>query len=654
MRISNLNRKMCGICGKLSYGSRLVDEALLKRMCKSFAYRGPNDEGVFVSSKSQKSKIHVGLGHTRLSVIDLSDAGHQPMCNEEEDIWLVYNGEIYNFKEIKTELEAKGHRFRSNTDSEVIIHLYEDEGISCLKKLNGMFAFGIWDERLQKLWLCRDRLGIKPLVYYWDGHTLIFSSEIKGILCNPDVIKEMDWTSLELYLTFNYIPAPKTIFKNIKKLEVGHYLLAERKTIAIKKYWDISTDNILLKNKLEKSHERIDFYKEKLYRLMEKAVLRRLISDVPLGAFLSGGIDSSIIVGLMARNSERSVKTFSIGYKDLPFFDETKYSREVAKFNKTEHYEFKLSYKDILDSFPTVLEMLDEPFADSSAIPTYAVSQETKRHVTVTLAGDGADELFAGYRIYQGEYLAKYYSALPYVLRERIIEPFINLLPDSRDKRYSEYGRRFKKFVRGMSSSFAERFYSWQEIFPANIRRKLIKRHLQNEIFFQTGQEIISQKLNEFAGDDINRMLYVDVKNSLPGDMLTKVDLMSMRNSLEVRVPFLDHEVVEFAFEMEGDVKLKRLKRKYILMETFKDILPPLLHNRSKWGFEMPIGAWLRKELKFLIDDFLSRDFINKQGFFEYEVIDCLIKKHLSKKMDTSWQLWNLIVFQHWYKKYFL
>ncbi len=646
---------MCGICGKLSYGGVQVDEALLRRMCRSLVYRGPDDEGVFVSSnsESQNSKVQVGLGHTRLRVIDLSDAGHQPMCNEDETIWLVYNGEIYNFKEIRTELKEKGHRFRSDTDSEVIIHLYEEEGIDCLKRLNGMFALCIWDERLQKLWLCRDRLGIKPLVYYWDGETLIFSSEIKGILCDSKVRKEIDWSALNLYLTFNYIPAPKTIFKNIRKLEAGHYLLAEGKTVVTRKYWDINTDITNPQNKPEKNSSQIGFYKERLYGLMENAVQKRMISDVQLGAFLSGGIDSSIIVGLMARNSERPVKTFSIGYKDMPLFDETRYSREVARFNKTEHYEFKLDYKDIINSFPAVLETLDEPFADSSAVPTYAVSQETKRHVTVALAGDGADELFAGYRMYQGEYLAKYYSILPDIMKEKIIEPFINFLPGSREKKHSEYIRRLKKFTNGMSGSLAERFYGWQEIFSPGTRQKLIKHHLQDGISFQAGQEIISQKLSELAGDNINRMLYVDVKNSLPGDMLTKVDLMSMRNSLEVRVPFLDHEVVELAFEMEGSVKLKGLKRKYILMETFKDILPPMLHNRPKWGFEMPIGAWLRRELKFLIDDFLSRDFVNKQGIFEYDIIDGLIKKHMSKKMDYSLQLWNLIVFQHWHKRYF-
>ncbi len=645
---------MCGICGKLSYGGVQVDDTLLRKMCRSLSYRGPDDEGVFVNSKSQNSKVRVGLGHTRLSVIDLSDAGHQPMCNEEETIWMVYNGEIYNFKEIRAELEGKGHRFRSNTDSEVIIHLYEEEGVDCLKRLNGMFAFCIWDERLQRLWLCRDRLGIKPLVYYWDGDTLIFSSEIKGILCDSSVRKEIDWAALDLYLTFNYIPAPKTIFKNIQKLEAGHYLLVEKKSVVTRKYWDIRSDINHQQDKLKGSTGQIDFYKERLYELMENSVQKRMASDVQLGAFLSGGIDSSIIVGLMARNSEKPVQTFSIGYKDMPLFDETRYAREVATFNKTEHYEFKLGYKDILDSFPNVLETLDEPFADSSAVPTYIVSRETRRHVTVALAGDGADELFAGYRMYQGECMAKYYSILPDIIKKKIIEPFINFLPDSRDKKHTEYVRRFKKFTKGMSGSLAERFYEWQEIFPSNTRHKLIKHHLRDKMSFQAGREIISHKLNEFTGDNINRMLYVDVKNSLPGDMLTKVDLMSMRNSLEVRVPFLDHELVEFAFEMEGDVKLKGLKRKYILMETFKDILPPMLHNRPKWGFEMPIGAWLRKELKFLIDEFLSREFINKQGAFEYEVINCMIQNHLSKKMDYSWQLWSLIVFQHWYKRYFL
>ena len=488
---------MCGICGKLSYGGVQVDEALLRRMCRSLSYRGPDDEGVFVNSKSQNSKVQVGLGHTRLSVIDTSDAGHQPMCNEDETIWLVYNGEIYNFKEIRTELKEKGHRFRSDTDSEVIIHLYEEEGIDCLKRLNGMFALCIWDERLQKLWLCRDRLGIKPLVYYWDGETLIFSSEIKGILCDSKVRKEIDWSALNLYLTFNYIPAPKTIFKNIRKLEAGHYLLAEGKTVVTRKYWDINTDITPPQNKPEKSSDQIGFYKKRLYGLMENAVQKRMISDVQLGAFLSGGIDSSIIVGLMARNSERPVKTFSIGYKDMPLFDETRYSREVARFNKTEHYEFKLDYKDIINSFPAVLETLDEPFADSSAVPTYAVSQETKRHVTVALAGDGADELFAGYRMYQGEYLAKYYSILPDIMKEKIIEPFINFLPGSREKKHSEYIRRLKKFTNGMSGSLAERFYGWQEIFSPGTRQKLIKHHLQDGISFQAGQEIISQKLSE-------------------------------------------------------------------------------------------------------------------------------------------------------------
>jgi asparagine synthase (glutamine-hydrolysing) len=646
---------MCGICGTIKAGNKPLDKNILKKMCDSLSCRGPDDEGFYCKSfQVQDREIQVGLGHRRLSIIDLSQSGLQPMSNEDKTVWLVYNGEIYNFNEIKPELEKKGHQFKSNTDSEVIIHLYEEEGIDCVKRFNGMFAFAIWDERLKKLFLCRDRLGIKPLVYYDDGQNLIFASEIKAILCYPDVKKEIDWQALDFYLTFNYIPAPKTIFKNLYKLEPGHYLLAENGKTTTKKYWDINSDRSFPIDKFKNDSERIDYYKRHLFDLMEKAVQKRLIADVPLGAFLSGGVDSSIIVGLMARGSSMPVKTFSIGYKDLPFFDETKYSREVAAFNRTEHHEFKLGHKDILEAFPTVLETFDEPFADSSAVPTYIVSRETRKHVTVALAGDGADELFAGYRMYQGEYMAGFYSALPSLLRKNMIEPLANSLPDSRDKRYYEYIRRFKKFVLGMSGSLSERFFSWQEIFPSDLRKKLMKPALHHHISFEDGKKFIGNKLNRFDSDNINRMLYAATTNSLPGDMLNKVDWMSMKNSLEARVPFLDHDVVEFAFQMEGNTKLKGLKRKYILIETFKHILPKMIHNRSKQGFEMPIGAWLRKELKFLIDDFLSRDSIEKQGLFEYDVIDTLVKNHLNQKVDTSWQLWNLIVFGHWFRKYYL
>jgi len=395
-----------------------------------------------------------------------------------------------------------------------------------------------------------------------------------------------------------------------------------------------------------------DQCKERLRELLEASVGRRLIADVPLGAFLSGGIDSSIIVALMARQSSRPVKTFCIGYEDLPSFDETRYAREVARFNHTEHHEFKLGYRDILDAFPKVLDNLDEPFADSSAVPTYIVSRETKRHVTVALSGDGGDELFAGYRMYLGEYWAKHYAKIPSALREYVIAPFIESLPDARDKPSLELIRRAKKFLRGMSLSFPERFCGWREIFPFSTRQKLLRCPPDRNFYLELIRQAVEGKKGIFPDDVTNLMLYLDVKGLLPGDMLTKVDRMSMANSLEVRVPFLDYTLVQYVFSLKGSTKLGAWKGKHILLETFKDLLPPLLHNRPKWGFEMPIGAWLRKELKFLIEEYLHRDRIEKQGVFDSRIIRDMVASHLSGRQDTSWQLWNLIVFEHWYEKF--
>jgi len=639
---------VCGICGKLDFSGIGINEDLLKEMCRSFSYRGPDDEGIFISPP-------IGLGHRRLSIIDLSSAGHQPMTNEDGTIWLVFNGEIYDFTGLRQRLESNGHTLKSHTDSETIIHLYEDEGIDCLKHLNGMFAFAIWDGRKQRLWLVRDRLGLKPMNYFWDSQRLLFASEIKAILCDPDVPREIDAEALDLYLTLNYIPAPWTIFKNIRKLSPGSYLLAEKGKISVETYWDILPTSMPSDSKPLTSpvDGEIEEQKQRLYTLLEEAVKRRLISDVPLGAFLSGGIDSSIVVALMAKNSNHPVKTFSIGYKDLPSFDETAYARDVANFYNTDHQEFKLGYRDILEAFPAVLDNLDEPFADSSAVPTFIVSRETRKHVTVALSGDGGDELFAGYRMYSGEYWSRYYSKVPAFLRDGVIAPLINALPDARDKPSLELVRRVKKFTRGMSPSFPERFYGWREIFPFSVRQRLLKEPQAENLYLSHIHRLVEMEKDRFHGDTINLMLYLDVKGLLPGDMLTKVDRMSMANSLEVRVPLLDYIFVENVFRLKGDTKLKGQTRKFILMETFKELLPPSLHKRSKWGFEMPIGAWLRKELKFLIDEYLSEDLIKRQDFFNFEIIRDLINSHMNSRQDTSWHLWNLIVFQHWYKKYF-
>jgi asparagine synthase (glutamine-hydrolysing) len=636
---------MCGICGIIDLTGQAVPQDLLRSMAESFAYRGPDDEGFYLDGP-------VGLGHRRLSIIDLSPDGHQPMCNEDKGLWLVFNGEIYDFAQTRKELLSRGHTLKSHTDTETVLHLYEDEGVACIKHLNGMFGFALWDARLQRLWLARDRLGKKPLVYYWDGRRFIFASEIKAILRDPKIVREIDFEALDLYLTLNYIPAPWTIFKNIRKLLPGNSLLLEKGSLSIQPFWDISANGEEPLIPSPSDALPWDRCKDRLRQLLEASVGRRLIADVSLGAFLSGGVDSSIIVALMAKQSSRPVKTFSIGYEDLPFFDETRYAREVAKFNRTEHYEFRLGCRDILDAFPKVLDLLDEPFADSSAVPTYIVSRETRRHATVALSGDGGDELFAGYRMYLGEVWARHYARIPGALRNSLIAPLVESLPDGRDKPYLDLVRRAKKFLRGMSLSFPERFCGWREIFPFSVRQNLLRRPSDRNSYLELTRQAVRDGKRLFPKDAVNLMLYLDVKGLLPGDMLTKVDRMSMANSLEVRVPFLDHTLVEYVFSLKGSAKLGAWKGKRILLETFKDLLPPLLHNRPKWGFEMPIGTWLRKELKFLIEEYLQEDRIQDQGVFVSRVVRDMVSNHMNGRQDTSWQLWNLIVFEHWYEKY--
>jgi len=637
---------MCGICGKLTTDGKPVDEGILRKMTSVLSHRGPDDEGVYISAQHAaiSSHVNIGLGHRRLSIIDLSEAGRQPMSNEDKTIWMVFNGEIYNFQSLRAELESKGHRFHSHTDTEAIIHLYEEEGIDAVRRLVGMFAFALWDDKKQSLILCRDHIGIKPIVYSWDGNSLVFASEIKGILQDPDVKREMDWDALSLYLTFNYIPAPHTIFKNIKKLKPGHILVYQNSGVREDAYWNIQP------RLHRKSVEDFAVRKRELFKTMEEAVRMQMIADVPLGAFLSGGIDSSIVVGLMARNSRRPVETYAIGYKDMPLFDETDYARDVALFNQTDHHEIKLGAGDIMEAIPQVLASFDEPFGDSSAVPTFVVSRETRKGVKVALSGDGGDELFAGYRMYKGEEWYGRYRLIPSFIRKNLIEPFLMSLSDSRDEKLSEYIRRSKKFIRGAKDTFAERFFTWNEIFNRDLRKEILSgsKTMDQEL----GIKLMASRLNELQDDHINSMLYADLKESLPGDMLKKVDAMSMFHSLEVRVPILDHRVCELAFSMRGDWKLRDGKSKYVLVETFKDILPPSLHNRPKWGFEMPISKWLKTDLRYLIEEYLSKEVITRQGIFNYAVIQDLINNLMSNRVDTSWQIWNLIVFQVWYGQY--
>ncbi|MCF8061143.1 MAG: asparagine synthase (glutamine-hydrolyzing) [Deltaproteobacteria bacterium] len=638
---------MCGICGKLDLTGKPVPETLLEAMCRTIAHRGPDDHGILMDPP-------VGLGHQRLSIIDPSPSGHQPMSNEDGTVWLVYNGEIYDFENLRRLLLERGHRLSSRTDGEVLIHLYEDEGVDCLRRLNGMFAFALWDAARKRLWVGRDRLGIKPLCYFWDGSRFVFGSEIKAILSDPEVPRRIDPEGLDLYLSLNYVPPPYTLFRGVRKLSPGCHLVIEEGRLIETSYWDITagSDARANPNRPPEADPDPKAYGEALFKTLDAAVRRRLIADVPLGAFLSGGLDSSIIVGLMARHMDRPVQTFSIGYRDLPSFDETAYAREVADFHGTDHHEFRLDHRDVLDAFPAVLKTLDEPFADSSAVPTFIVSRETRRHVTVALSGDGGDELFAGYRMYQGEAWARAYGRVPGFLRNGLIAPLVNLLPERRNAPGLEAVRRAKKFVRGMSRSFTDRYCGWREIFPLAQREALLQEPLRRDLYRELARRAAARSAGRFPGDVVNRMLYLDVRGLLHADMLTKVDRMSMANALEVRVPMLDHTVVECAFAMPGGVKLRGRTGKAVLLEAFRDILPPSLLHRPKMGFEMPINAWLRGELRFLVDEYLNEEAVGNQGIFRPEAVTELVRRHMGGFQDTSWHLWNLIVFSYWHRSY--
>lgn len=644
---------MCGICGVISCEDPSMTESLVRRMCDAVNYRGPDDSGCLVlgPAKINGEQSWIGFGHRRLAIIDLSASGHQPMSNEDGTIWITYNGEIYNFKELRRELAEKGHLFKSHSDTEVIIHLYEEEGLDAVKKLNGMFAFALWDARLRRLWVCRDRAGIKPVVYHWNARDFIFASEIKAILQASFVPRALDGHALMLYLAFSYVPAPYTIFDGIYKLPPGHSLLLENGKIDVFKYWDVpqAKPDFGSMGELVGDDQPV---RERLRFLVREAVRAQMVSDVPLGAFLSGGIDSSVIVAFMAEFADRPVKTFTIGYKDDGLFDETRYAREVAGKWNTDHREIMLSYRDMLDVLPEVLNTFDEPFSDSSAIPTFIVSRETKKAVSVALSGDGGDELFAGYRSHLIEYWYGRYMSLPTILRKGLIEKIVNRMPESRETRLLEYFRRIKKFVRGTRGDFTERMLSRMEIFPLDLRKRLLSRLPEEERDRDPARQIIKHSLAFYHGDPINKTLYLDFKDALSGDMLNKVDWMSMRNSLEVRVPLLDHRLVELAFAINGREKLRNGKTKIFFREAFKDKLPRNIYTRPKSGFEVPISRWLRNELKFLVDQHLSTDLIRKQGLFDADTVADLARAHMSGKADTSWMLWNLIVFQHWHANF--
>ncbi len=619
---------MCGICGVTYFDrERNVLEPEVKSMCDVIRHRGPDDEGWI-------TKGNYGIGMRRLSIIDLF-TGRQPISNEDGSIWIVFNGEIYNHVELRDELIKKGHKFQTKCDTEAIVHAYEEYGEECPKKLNGMFGFAILDLRKRILFLARDRLGIKPLYYYHDSRKFAFGSELKSILQVPNIPREVDLRALDLFLTFEYIPSPYSIFQGIRKLPPGHSLTLKDGRINIKEYWDLNFD--------EKEVPEGELC-EQLLELFQDAVKIRLMSDVPLGAFLSGGIDSSAIVAMMSRVMDRPVKTFSIGFKE-DTYNESHYAQQIANHFNTEHH-VEIIEPNALELTEKLVGFLDEPFGDFSIFPTYLVSKMARKHVTVSLSGDGGDELFAGYDTYIANKAGRAYERLPGLLRSAM-HPILNHIPPTEKKK--GLINRAKRFVEGMELPADLEHTRWMIFLQEAEKNKLYSNDVQDMLNGSDSFEFIRNYFNRVnTSDPLNRQLYVDIKSYLVDDILVKVDRMSMATSLETRVPFLDHRFVEFSATIPSSLKLQGKNTKYLLKKAMEDVLPPQILNRGKEGFSIPIKNWLKEDLKPLMLEVLDQQKIKREGFFNANYVEQLKKEHLSGKENHSHRLWSMMVLGIW------
>ena len=643
---------MCGITGVVSLNS---DQSVLETISAAtiaLEKRGPDAEGYF-------SEFNIALGHRRLSIIDTDNSANQPMFDSTERFVIVFNGEFYNYKVYREMLESKGVIFKTNSDTEVLLQLYISEKEKCLEKINGLFALAIFDKVEKSLFIARDRIGIKPLVYTFQENFFAFASELKALVKYP-MQRSLDKVSMFNYLQLNYIPAPNTIFENVHKLEPGQYLkinnifdLQEKERTPVN-YYSIPKPNFTHEDLNPLSYETA---KTNFMELLKESVQRRMVSDVPLGAFLSGGIDSSVICALASRYSSK-LKTFSIGFKDHPFFDETDYAEEVAEKFKTDHTTFKLTNQDLLDHVEEALDYIDEPFADSSAINMFILSKKTRKEIKVALSGDGADEMFAGYNKHAAEFKARNPGN-----SEKIavtLAPLLNPLPKNRDSKIWNVNRQLQRFAAGMKLSAKERYWQWTTFRNEETANYLLHESDVEKIHRLTDGAYDYKKrkeriLKSISKDGtLNEALYTDMQLVLPNDMLFKVDHMSMANGLEVRTPFLDHNLVNFAFEIPVQFKINQNIRKKIVQDSFRTILPERLYNRSKKGFEIPVTSWLKGELNHLITaDYFSQSYIVEQGLFNWPAVEKQLKKLQSNDVGNApGTIWNLMVFQRWYIKY--
>lgn len=598
-------------------------------MCDAILHRGPDSDGIF-------TRDGIALGMRRLKIIDLAKSD-QPIFNEDETVAVTFNGEIYNYKPLRAEMEARGHRFRTDGDTEVLVHLYEEYGPELLGKLNGMFGFAIADFKRRGVLLARDRLGIKPMFLAEADGSWWWGSEIKALLANPEIPRQVDPTNLADYLNLNYLPPGQTLFKGIHQLLPGEYAWIDEGGCHRESWWDLDfTPDPSL------NEERAI---EGAMELLEDSVRSRLMSDVPFGAFLSGGIDSSAVVAFMAKHMDVPVKTFSIGFAEESF-NELPYARQVAERYGTEHHELVVEPK-VEELLPKLVWHSEEPTADSSAIPVYYVSKLAREHVTMALSGDGGDELFAGYETYNAHWVRERYRRIPGFLRRNVIRPLVDALPVSSSKVSFDFKAR--RFVRGAEAGADEAHFFWRHIFSEEAKRELLNAELPALSTFERHRHYFDEAGSD---DPLTRMLYVDTRFYLPSDMLIKVDRMSMANSLEARVPFLDHRLVEFAAKIPSEVKFRGRVRKYLLKKGLEPLLGREILYRKKAGFNVPKNVWIRRELRPMVEDVLSPSRLATHGLFRPEIVARLLREHMEQRADHSFQIWSLLIFQLWYDQF--
>jgi asparagine synthase (glutamine-hydrolysing) len=635
---------MCGICGAAwTEPGRAISERELDAMVARLVHRGPDDAGTY-------RDVHAALGFRRLAIVDLA-GGHQPLSNEDGTIWTVFNGEIYNFPSLRRRLEARGHRLRSLGDTEVLVHLYEDEGSGLFALLRGMFALAIWDAPRRRLILGRDRLGQKPLLYRVEPSRITFASELKALLALPEaaVPRRLDPRALDRYLTYGYIPHPSTILDGVHKLPPAHYAVWHEGRLTLERYWEPDW-NAELDRPADEDAER-------LRALLADAVREQMVADVPLGAFLSGGIDSTVIVGLMRRASSVPVKTFAIGFDD-PAFDESCHAEAAARWHGTEHHTFIVQPK-AWETLPALAWQFDEPFADSSALPTWHVARETRQYVTVALTGDAGDELFGGYDRYRALALAGMFDRLPWGARGWLGGPVARVLPAS--ARAKTRLRRVRRWLEGLSEPFALRYLRWVATFDESTLAALYTEEFIDHLAASAARDpatadpaaVLARALDAAPQrDPVTRAMVADLLTYLPGDLLVKVDLASMAHSLECRGPFLDHRVVELALAMplKRKLRLRRGRSKVILKQAFADLIPSSIRQRPKMGFGVPIDRWFRGELKDELRSVLLDPVGQRRGLFRPEAVAVLINEHVEGRRDHAYRLWALLMLELWFR----